>query len=75
MSLGEAINDAGTIPLSIARQRYKNGRLDNALLMTNSEEVGNLPQVVEWIGSNHAETKLPLQNGDKIDLEIWSLLC
>lgn len=65
--LFEAVNDTPPMPFSIAKDRYKNGELDNVLLMTKSKDFANLRQVVKFIGSNHPETKLPLQNGEKID--------
>jgi len=63
----EPVNATPAMPLSIPKERYKNGELDNVLLMTKSQEFAHLKQVVNFIGSDHAESKLPLQNGEKID--------
>ncbi len=63
----EAVNQTSAMPLSISRDRYKTGDLDNVLLMDKSQEYAHLKQVVNFIGSNKTETKLPLQNGDEID--------
>lgn len=63
----EPVNETPSMPLSIPKERYKNGELDNVLLMTKSQEFAHLKQVVKFIGSDHTESKLPLQNGEKID--------
>lgn len=55
------------IPFSIPLLRYREGDLDNALMMEQSKEYADLKSVVRFIGSNDEASKLPLRNGDKID--------
>jgi hypothetical protein len=60
------INDAPAFGLTIPKMRYKDGDLDNALLLDKSNKFADLKKVVQFIGSNKKETKLPLQNGKLI---------
>ncbi len=65
--LAGAVNQTKGIPLSISQERYKTGNLDYALLLEQSEEYAPIESVVQFIGSEKASSKLPLQNGDKVD--------
>ncbi|WP_439182799.1 protein O-mannosyl-transferase family [Carboxylicivirga taeanensis] len=65
--LAQAVNLTDPIPLSISQQRYKTGELDYALLLEQSKEYAPLQSVVQFIGSNKETSKLPMQNGEKID--------
>lgn len=65
--LSSSINDAGNIPLSIKKERYKSGDLDHALLLDRSEEYSPLHSVVQFIGSDHEQSKLKLESGSSID--------
>jgi len=65
--LDQSVNDAGKMPFTISIDRYKSGDLDNALVMDRGEEYAPLMSVVRFIGSTNEQSKLPLQNGEKID--------
>ncbi len=65
--LGNAVNNSKAIGLSIPLERYKTGDLDYALLMDQNTEHAPLQSVVHFIGSNTETSKLPLQNGTKVD--------
>nr|WP_321453801.1 DUF2723 domain-containing protein [uncultured Carboxylicivirga sp.] len=65
--LASAANDAGKMPFTINIDRYKNGDLDNALVMNRDKEYAPLMSVVRFIGSDNEQSKLPLQSGQKID--------
>ncbi len=65
--LGEAVNQTKPLPFSISQQRYKTGDLDYALLLEQSEEYAPLQSVVQFIGSTKETSKLPMQNGMKVD--------
>ncbi|WP_430811846.1 MULTISPECIES: glycosyltransferase family 117 protein [unclassified Carboxylicivirga] len=65
--LSKAVNETAGVPLSIDLQRYKTGDLDYALLLEQSNEYAPLKNVVRFIASNDEDSKLPLQNGKKID--------
>ncbi len=67
MQLYNKVNDAPAFALNIPKNRYRDGDLDNALLLDKSKEYADLKKVVRFIGSNRQETKLPLQNGKFID--------
>ncbi|NPA36389.1 MAG: DUF2723 domain-containing protein [Chlorobi bacterium] len=67
MQLYNKINDAPPLDLTIKKERYKEGNLDNALLLDKSKEFVDLKKVVRFIGSDKKETKLPLRNGRFID--------
>ena len=61
------INEAPAFDLTIEKDRYKDGDLDNALLIDKSNKFADLKKVIKFIGSDKKETKLPLQNGKFID--------
>ena len=61
------VNNAPAFDLTIPKERYREGDLDNALLLDKTKEFADLRKVVRFIGSNEKETKLPLQNGKFID--------
>lgn len=61
------INDADALALTIDKERYKSGNLDNALLLDKSKEPVELRKVIQFIGNNSQKSKLPLQNGKYID--------
>jgi hypothetical protein len=65
--LATAINQTHPVPLSIPHQRYKTGDLDYALLLEQSKEYAPLQSVMQFIGSNKETSKLPMQNGMKVD--------
>ncbi|MBR8535589.1 DUF2723 domain-containing protein [Carboxylicivirga sediminis] len=65
--LAGAINQTPPTSLSIAQERYKTGNLDYALLLEQSPEYAPLQSVVQFIGSNKETSKLPMQNGMKVD--------
>ncbi len=67
MQLYNKVNDAPAFALTIPKERYKEGDLDNALLLDKTKEYADLKKVIRFIGSNKNETKLPLQNGKFID--------
>ncbi|MCU4157086.1 DUF2723 domain-containing protein [Carboxylicivirga sp. A043] len=62
-----AVNKTKGIDLSISQKRYQTGDLDYALLLEQSEEYAPLQNVVQFIGSNKETSKLPMQNGMKVD--------
>jgi len=65
--LGNAVNKTEAIQLSIPLKRYKTGDLDYALLLEQSTEHALLHNIIQFIGSNKESSKLPLQNGKKVD--------
>jgi len=65
--LANAVNDTKGIDLSISQERYKTGDLDYALLLEQSEDYVPLKSIVDFIGSNKESSKLPMQNGMKVD--------
>ncbi|MCT4647748.1 MAG: DUF2723 domain-containing protein [Carboxylicivirga sp.] len=65
--LSNAVNQTQGIPLSISQERYKTGNLDYALLLDQNKEYAPLPAIVDFIGSDKQSSKLPLQNGEKVD--------
>ncbi|TRX71191.1 DUF2723 domain-containing protein [Carboxylicivirga sp. M1479] len=65
--LEKAVNQTQGIDFSIPQNRYKTGNLDYALLLEQSKETVPLKSVVQFIGSNKETSKLPLQNGMKVD--------
>jgi multisubunit Na+/H+ antiporter MnhG subunit len=62
-----AVNKTERLELSISQERYKTGNLDYALLLEQSKEYAPLQSVVQFIGSNKETSKLPMQNGTKVD--------
>ncbi|WP_430816809.1 glycosyltransferase family 117 protein [Carboxylicivirga sp. RSCT41] len=62
-----AVNKTKGLDLSISQERYKTGDLDYALLLEQSDEYAPLQSVVQFIGSNKETSKLPMQNGMKVD--------
>jgi hypothetical protein len=67
MQLYNKINDAPPFDLTIRKERYREGDLDNALLLDKTKEYADLKKVVRFIGSDKKETKLPLRNGKMMD--------
>jgi len=61
------INEAEALTLSIGKERYKTGNLDNALLLDRSKDTIELKRIVDFIGNSNQKSKLPLQNGKFID--------
>jgi len=67
MQIYNKVNDADAFDLTIPKNRYKEGDLDNALLLDKTKEFADLKKVIRFISSNNKKTKLPLQNGNLID--------
>ncbi|MBK3517363.1 glycosyltransferase family 117 protein [Carboxylicivirga marina] len=65
--LEKAVNKTSGLTLSIEQERYKTGNLDYALLLEQSKEYAPLNSVVRFIGDTKESSKLPLQNGMKVD--------
>lgn len=65
--LEQKVNDAEPIAFSIPMERYKEGNLDNALMLTQTTESIHIASLVEFIGNNSNESKIQLQNGQMID--------
>lgn len=65
--LARKINNSEPLKFSIPLQRYRDGDLDNAILLDRSEEHIDIRGVVAMIGSNSKDTKLPVSGGRMID--------
>jgi len=63
----DKINEAEAMNLTISKERYKSGNLDNILLLDKSKEPVDSKRVIQFIGNDSKESKLPLQNGKFID--------
>ncbi len=65
--LANTINDSKALRFSIALERYREGDMDNAFLLGQSDDYNDLAEVVNTLGSNDQSTKLPLNSGGLID--------
>lgn len=66
--------NASPIQLTIPLERYKEGKLDNAMMTNSSTEFASVTDVVNFIGSDNPASKLPLKSGNSIDYSPTSYL-
>lgn len=65
--LTRATAQTAPIPFGIDANRYREGDLDNALLLDQTKDYLDLASVIQFIGSNQKASKLDLRNGQSID--------
>jgi hypothetical protein len=59
--------ESDALPISMTKTQYLQGNRDVVFLMDQSQEYEDIRDIMQFIKSDHPQTKVPLQSGEKTD--------